>query len=414
VINQSKEPSNAADRKASILLVDDEKHILSALKRALQKTPWEIYTARSGEEALEVLEKTSVQVVISDYRMTGMDGVTFLSRVKERWPEVQRVMLTGQAGGDAIEQAVNQSEVFRFLNKPWNDTQLTAMVTESLSRQQLIESNRRYELELAERNQELVEINQDLERKVAERTRALVQIEKMAALGRMAGGVAHEINNPLGGILAFTQLLLRDSPTGDPQVKEALDTIQKCALRCRDIVDNLLSFARKPSEERREISVNQVVVDALVLARLHPLSKSVEVRTELTSDLPPVIGQASLLQQVVVNLLQNAFQASASGQEVVLRTRSDRENVLLEVEDRGMGIPQGIRAQIFEPFFTTKEAGQGTGLGLFICYGIAREHGGDLRVESEEGQGSRFSLELPAVLAISDKEQANGRQVDRE
>jgi len=313
-------------------------------------------------------------------------------------------MLTGQAVGGAIERAVNESEVFRFLNKPWNEAQLIATVNESLNHHRLIESNRRYEAELAERNRELVEINRDLERKVQERTRALVQTEKMAALGRMAGGVAHEINNPLGGILAFTQLMLRDGPADDPQAREALDTIQACALRCRDIVDNLLSFARKPSEKHREISMNQVATDALALARLHPRSREVDVREELAPDLPPVLGRAGLLQQVVINLLQNAYQASAPGREVFLRTYQSGGKGFIEVEDTGQGIPEGIRAKIFEPFFTTKEAGQGTGLGLFICYGIAHEHGGKLRVESEEGNGSRFVLELPAAAPTAEKE----------
>jgi signal transduction histidine kinase len=392
------------DKDAAVLLVDDEPHILSALKRTLRSTPWKIHTAASGEAGLEVLQREQVQVVISDHRMAGMDGVTFLSRVKDRWPDIQRVMLTGQANGGAIERAVNQSEVFRFLNKPWNEAQLIATVSESLAHHRLILSNRRFEAELAERNRELVEINRDLEKQVAERTRALVQAEKMAALGRMAGGVAHEINNPLGGILAFTQLMLRDGPADDPQAREALDTIQTCALRCRDIVDNLLSFARKPAEEHRELSMNQVATDALALARMHPRSREVDVREELAPDLPPVLGQGNLLQQVVINLLQNAYQASAPGQAVVLRTYRKRGKVFLEVEDAGKGIPEDLRAKIFEPFFTTKEAGQGTGLGLFICYGIAHEHGGDLLVESQEGRGSRFILELPEAETISEKE----------
>jgi signal transduction histidine kinase len=391
------------DTDAVVLLVDDEPHILSALARTLRNISVEVHTAQSGEEALEMLERIRVQVVISDHRMTGMDGVTFLSRVKER-PDVQRIMLTGQANGGAIELAVNQSEVFRFLNKPWNEAQLIATVHECLDHLRLIQDNRRFEAELAERNRELVEINRDLEKKVRERTRALVQGEKMAALGRMAGGVAHEINNPLGGILAFTQLMQRDGPSGDPQVQEALDTIQTCALRCRDIVDNLLSFARKPAEEHREVAVNKVAADALALARMHPRSREVDVREDLAPDLPPVLGQAGLLQQVVINLLQNAFQASAPGQEVLLRTYRRGGRVCVEVGDAGAGIPEGIRAQIFEPFFTTKEAGQGTGLGLFICYGIAREHGGDLLVVSEEGKGSRFILELPESPAASVKE----------
>ena len=391
--------------ESGVLLVDDEPHILNALKRALREVPWKVHTASGGEQGLEVLEGEQILVVISDYRMDGMDGIAFLSRVKEKWPGVQRVMLTGQADIDDIERAVNENEVFRFLSKPWTDSHLIAVVNECFDRGHLIECNRKYEAELAQRNRELAALNQELEEKVRERTRALVQSEKMAALGRMAGGVAHEINNPLGGILAFAQLLLRDDSGSDPQARNSLETIQSCALRCKTIVDSLLSFSRMPSgDEYSNLSINQLAEEALTIARLHPMASQVDVRCELAPDLPFVRGRTGLLEQVVVNLLQNAYQASGPDQQVVLRTRLESEDVIIEVEDQGAGIPADVIGKIFEPFFTTKATGEGTGLGLFICYGLAQEHGGSIEVVSEEGQGAKFILKLPAASVISGKE----------
>jgi signal transduction histidine kinase len=383
--------------ECGVLLVDDEPPILNALRRALRELPWKVHTAISGENGLKVLEGEQILVVISDYRMGGMDGIAFLSRVKEKWPGVQRVMLTGQADIDSIERAINESEVFRFLSKPWTDSHLLAVVNECFERVRLIECNRKYEAELAQRNRELAALNQELEEKVRERTRALIQAEKMAALGRMAGGVAHEINNPLGGILAFAQVLLRDGCASDPQIRDSLETIQSCALRCKNIVDNLLSFSRMPSgDENSSLSINQLVEDALTIARLHPMAGQVDVRCEMAPDLPSVPGRAGLLEQVVVNLIQNAYQASGPGQEVILRTRLGDGGVIVEVEDQGAGIPAEVIGKIFEPFFTTKATGEGTGLGLFICYGIAQEHGGSIEVVSEAGQGAKFILRLPA------------------
>jgi signal transduction histidine kinase len=382
--------------RPGILLVDDEPNILKTLERSLRNTSWTLYTAPGGKEGLAVLEREHVQVVVSDFRMTGMDGITFLNFVKEMRPDVQRVMLTGHADGRAVERAVNESEVYRFVNKPWNDAQLRAVIKDCLEHYNLLESIRQYEAELAERNAELEAANMDLENRVAERTRALIQAEKMVALGRMASGVAHEINNPLGGILAFAQVLIRDGGSYDPQSKEALDTIYSCALRCKEIINDLLSFVRKPTDEDSQLlDINQVALDALVFARLDPVGRDIRVIENLDENSPPVLGIPSLLQQVVVNLLQNAFQASSPGQAVILRTRAGAGAVTLEVEDSGDGIPEEIRSQIFEPFFTTKEALQGTGLGLFISYGIAREHGGELNVESEKGRGSKFTLKLP-------------------
>lgn len=379
-----------------ILLVDDEPNVLRTLERSLRNTSWTLHTAPSGEEGLDALEREHIQVVVSDFQMRGMDGIAFLNFVKEMRPDVQRVLLTGRADGRAVERAVNESEVYRFVNKPWNDTQLLAVIKDCLEHHGMIESIRRYEAELAERNAELEAANVDLEKRVAERTHALVQAEKMVALGRMASGIAHEINNPLGGILAFAQVLMRDGDYDDPQDNEALDTIYSCALRCKEIVDDLLTFARKPSEEDSQLlDLNQVAMDALAFARLDPVGREIRVVKNLAEISLPVLGIPSLLQQVVVNLLQNAFHASSPGQAVVLRTRAGAGTALLEVEDSGDGIPEAIRSRIFEPFFTTKEALQGTGLGLFISYGIAREHCGELNVESEVGRGSRFTLELP-------------------
>ena len=390
--------TNRAREQVDILVVDDEPFVLSAIRRALRKTHWTIHTAESGEAGLSILEKEPVKVVIADHCMPEMDGVSFLSTVRKRWPDVQRVMLTGQATVDVIERAINDSEVFRFLNKPWNDSQLVATIRTCLEQLDLAECNRNYEVELAQRNEELILANRDLEKKVEQRTQALIQAEKMAALGRMAGGVAHEVNNPLGGILAFVQVLLRDKGSYDQKTVEALETIEACAQRCKRVVGDLLSFSRNSlGEEKVEVDLNQVARSAWALARLHPKAKSIDVHLELSEPLPWVRGRTGQLEQVLINLLQNAFQASATGQPVVLRTRRENRVVVAEVEDQGEGIKESILARIFEPFFTTKPVGEGTGLGLFICYGIVKEHGGKISVESQVGKGSRFRLHFPAA-----------------
>ncbi|HUU00864.1 MAG TPA: ATP-binding protein [Myxococcota bacterium] len=389
-----------SESDGGILIVDDEQNVLNALKRTLARHFKPVHTAITGEQGLEVLEREKdVQVVISDFFMPGMDGVAFLKEVRGSWPDIQRVMLTGQASFEAIERAINEAEVYRFLNKPWNDSQLVASVRECVDHVGLIRSNRDFKAELAERNLQLEEVNRDLERQVEQRTRALVQAEKMVALGRMAGGVAHEINNPLGGILAFVQLLLRDGPGLERgQLDESLNTIQGCALRCKEIVDNLLSFSRPPSPgDRSRLGINGVAESAAAIVRLHPKAKRVAIGLDLDPGDPQVLGQAGKLEQIVVNLLQNAFFESEPGQEVLVKTGMEGDKVALWVRDHGQGIPPRVLPRIFEPFFSTKEPGEGSGLGLFISYGIAREHGGELSAENSEGGGATFTLRLPAL-----------------
>ena len=329
--------STSVEKKPIVLAVDDDPHILMSLERSMRRMPWRVLTAANGQQALDLMATEAVAVVIADYQMPGMDGVTFLNRVKRTWPNIKRVMLTGAANLEVIEQAVNESEVNRFLNKPWSDSQLKATVLECLEHARLEEINRRYERMLAERNKELETINRELERKVEERTEALLHSEKMAALGRMAGGVAHEINNPLGGILAFVQVLLRDLGSNTAG-REALEAIQTCAIRCKTIVDNLLSFSRKPTAEALSVvSLNEVADVALTIAQLHPRAKDVNIKLELVDDPQMVYGQASLLQQVVVNLLQNSFQASQEGDSVIIRTLERREVGIVRSRGRGHG-----------------------------------------------------------------------------
>ena len=354
-----------------VLAVDDEGNVLAALKRSLRRQPWELLTAESAAEGLQLLQAGPVDVVISDYQMPGMNGIEFLNEVRKMWPEVQRIMLTGNADLSMIEHLVNQSEVSRFLTKPWSDSQLKATIAECVERVRMAQANEQYRMELAERNQELETLNRHLEQMVDERTKALVQAEKLAWLGRMAGGVAHEINNPLGGILAFGQILQRSKGLDAGKV-EAVEAIVNCAMRCKNIIDDLLSFARRPTlTQLDEIHVNAMLEKAWSLARLNPALHQRQLRLALADELPVIAGQASLLQQVVINLLQNAFQASSEEQEVCLRSLREDDWVLIQVEDWGHGIPADVLPKVFEPFYTTKEVGQGTGLGLAICYGIA-------------------------------------------
>ena len=391
---------NIAANRPGILLVDDEPHVLAALRRTLGREPYTVYVAESGDQGLKLLEEhPDIAVVISDYRMPGMDGVEFLQRVKRYSPDIQRVMLTGHADSKAVERAVNESEIHRFLNKPWNTAQLLAMVRECLEHRLLLEENRQYERELAERNRQLEALNRDLERKVDERTRALLQAEKMAALGRMAGGVAHEINNPLGGILIYASLLMEEIPPEDPK-RADLERIVQEATRCKEIVKSLLEFARQSSPEMEPTDVNRAITDGLLFLENQATFHNIEIVKELDPSLPPVFGNAGQLKQVFMNIMINAADAMHGHGTLTIRTHpsQDGREVVIEFTDTGEGIPEEVLPRIFDPFFTTKEVGKGTGLGLSMSYGIVKEHGGRIEVETEVGKGTTFRVMLPVTL----------------
>jgi two-component system, NtrC family, sensor kinase len=231
-------------------------------------------------------------------------------------------------------------------------------------------------------------------------TEQLLQQEKLAAVGQLVSGVAHELNNPLAGVMAFSQLLLASPAARDVEARRAAETIHRAAQRAAKIVSNLLTFARQQPAERAETDLNALVADTLELRRFNLRSANIQVETALDETLPRTWADPFQLQQVLLNLIGNAEQALAEWDGVrrmTIRTWRDGAQLGLSVADTGPGIPAERRDRIFNPFFTTKPVGQGTGLGLSISDGIAREHGGRLRVESQEGEGATFILELPFV-----------------
>jgi PAS domain S-box-containing protein len=227
----------------------------------------------------------------------------------------------------------------------------------------------------------------------------LLQREKLAAVGQLVSGVAHELNNPLAGILAFSQLLLASAPA-NPEQLEALAAIQKEAKRAAKIINNLLLFARQRPPERVRTDLNRVMLDALELRRYALMTHRVEIVVELDPELPDTLADPFQLQQVFLNLITNAEQAltgreTGAGRRLTLRTARAGDRLVASVHDSGPGVPPEIADRIFDPFYTTKPVGEGTGLGLSISDGIVREHGGHIHVESRPGSGARFSVVLP-------------------
>ena len=504
--SDTRPPVDARSRRAAVLVVDDDENVRSSLRRVLRRANCTVLDAPEAASALEILERESVQVVVSDYRMPGMDGVELLRLVKERYPNIQRVFITGQADSSAIEEAVNRAEILRFIWKPWDEGHLLLTVQDAIDQFWVTEENRRLLGLLAARQAELERVNRDLDAQLEagtealrqaaqawrtcfdaigdplaivrggcevvranasfargagvslgalpglrceghafgelpcprphldesservvpfrnrawlmrafpfsgdavvvvykdvtqerEVTRRLFQAEKMSALGQLAGGVAHEINNPLGGILAFAQIMGQDERS--PDDKESLRLISDAAMRAKRIVESLLRFSRVPKEhERGSVDLAKVADEALLILQASLRDGKVTVVRELHP--AHTVGNANQLQQVAVNLIVNASQAVDGKGRIVVHTGAGAPGrVVVTVTDDGPGVPPGLAERVFEPFFTTKPEGQGTGLGLSICYRIAEEHGGSIRLENPREGGARFVVDLPAESA---------------
>ena len=224
----------------------------------------------------------------------------------------------------------------------------------------------------------------------------LIQSEKLAAVGTLISGVAHEINNPLGNILGRVQLLQRAA--GDDESKRDLQTVRDECERAIRIVRNLLSFTREHMPETTLVSLNDVIDQVLELRAYELKVSNIELKKNFGADLPQIHADPHQLQQVFLNLVINAEQAmtAAHGRgSLSITTKRVGDTLQVVVADDGPGIPDELISQIFNPFFTTKDVGAGTGLGLSVCYGIVKEHGGQMRVESEQQKGTTFTVELP-------------------
>jgi PAS domain S-box-containing protein len=234
----------------------------------------------------------------------------------------------------------------------------------------------------------------------------LMETERLAAVGELVAGVAHEVNNPLSSISAFAQLMLRDETLTAAQ-RESVEVIRSETGRASQVVRDLLAFARRSSPHREALDLNQVVERTVRLRNYQLTASGVKVAVDLSTEIPAILGDARQLQQVVLNLVTNAIQAMAGtgGGTLALTTRADGPRVILEVADTGPGIPANLRARVFEPFFTTKPEGEGTGLGLSVSYGIVTAHGGTITlVDAADGSsGARFLVTLPAADARAER-----------
>jgi two-component system, NtrC family, sensor kinase len=225
----------------------------------------------------------------------------------------------------------------------------------------------------------------------------LQHAEKMASVGLLAAGVAHEVNTPLAGISSYTQLLRGQLDPADPR-QQVLEKIEKQSFRAAKIINGLLNFSRSSGTEFERIDVNKALLDVLSLVEHQLEGSKIRVRRELAAALPTVRGNENRIQQVFFNLILNARDAMPSGGWLTLHTYADADTVVTEIKDTGHGIRREHIRRIYDPFFTTKGIGKGTGLGLSVSYGIVQEHGGAIFVESAAGQGTTFQVALPASL----------------
>jgi signal transduction histidine kinase len=403
-----------------ILIVDDESGIRDLFADWLSED-YECETAGSAEEALSSLSLKPYALVISDMMMPGRNGVELLRDVTSRYPDTAVIMVSGVDRPQRVRDALRVGAC-DYLIKPCELDVLTLSVERALSRRALLRTARLYKASLETQNVELANRKAELERLQAQ----LVHTEKMASLGQLAAGVAHELNNPAGFVYGNMDLL----STYVTSLQEVLQTYDQFSLPdevalavnvvktrigydrligdldsiiadCRegsericDVVKNLRLFSRLDEAEIKQIEIHGGIDSTIRLLSGYFSSGQIVVQRNY-GELPPISCYAGQLNEVWMNLLVNAAQAISGRGEVKISTRREGDSVVVAISDSGKGIPEDSLSRIFDPFFTTKPVGEGTGLGLSITYGIVERHGGTISVESQVGTGTTFILKLP-------------------
>jgi two-component system NtrC family sensor kinase len=428
---------DSAFRSARILIIDDSPTYLAFVSDALRNQGYEVESVESGPEGLSKLETQTFDCVLVDLIMPGMDGIEVCRRIAALRSTLERaqtvIILTGsenkgdisrgfEAGADdfvnkSSDLAVLRARIQALLRRRFFQDE-DGRIVEELKARDLETLNARAGRELAEARavmaEKLVQANQDLQeanRKLKETQVQLIQNEKMASLGQLVAGIAHEINNPLAFVsnnlfiiengldslgpemephLAEPSLRkLRKTRTRLGEMKEGLD-------RVKALVLDLRTFSRLDEAEFKTVDVGETI-DTVLLLLKHKMNGRVVVEKHYAAE-RKLYCYAGKFHQVLMNLIANAVDAIQGDGRIVIATSQTAEVFVISVRDTGTGISEAIRSRIFDPFFTTKPVGQGTGLGLAISYGIIQDHGGSIEVQSKEGAGTEFIIRIPLDL----------------
>jgi len=361
-----------------VLIIEDSEDDALLLVRALRSGGYDPTFERVDTPAAvtAALNQQTWDIIISDYSMPYFSGLAALELLKESGLDIPFIILSGAIGEETAVETM-RAGAHDYIMKG-NLTRLIPAIERELREAAVRREGKRAEEEAKELQAQLL------------------QSEKMAAVGQLVSGVAHELNNPLAGIIIRAQLLLRRDL--DSKSRQGIETILEQGRRAGKIIENLLTFARQQAFSKRPLRLSVVITKTLDLRAYEMRVNNIEVITDFDPKLPLVLADFQQMQQVFLNIIINAEQAmleANNGGTLTITTENLIDSVKISFSDDGPGIPEENLRTIFNPFFTTKDVGKGTGLGLSICYGIIQEHNGKMYAQSKEGEGAEFIIELP-------------------
>jgi signal transduction histidine kinase len=389
----------AAQRRHTILVVDDEADVVASVKDLL-RLDYKVLGATRAAEGLALLENNEVHVVMTDQRMPEISGVELLAQVRRRWPDAIRLLFTGYADIRAVIDAINQGNVYRYITKPWDPDELLTLIRDACAQHDLLAERKRLIAELQSKNQELQKANADL-RRADELKNAFVQV------------ASHELRTPLTILVGVADLAKRQPGVEEPMAG-LLRRIQQAGQRLQHLINQILTMLAAQQFERRPNLASEDL--AVVIGRaVDDVRPFVELRHQrLVLEVPPELGRMDLDEQKIRDalnhLLLNAVKFTPDGGALTVSASRDREGgAVIKVADTGVGIASADLGNVFDRFFTTGEVShhssghyeygkKGLGLGLSVVKAFVQMHGGTVSVESAEGKGTTFTIRLPGAM----------------
>jgi len=386
----------------SILIIDDEKVILDLTSIILKNRGYTIFTACDAAEGFDIIESRQPHLVLLDYMMPGIDGLTALKIIRERFPETYVIVFTGK-GSEEIAVELMKAGAYDYILKPFNNQDLADRIDNVLRIREVEISNRELMKERERLMAEIESWNRDLEARVQEKTEALqkaqaenVQAEKLASLGYLSAGVAHEIRNPLNSISLFVQLI--KSGPDDSEKQEYIEKILKEVDRIDTIVRKLLDASKRPRFELKEVRIDQLIDQTLESFRPQLDQQNIRVERDFRNIPPPILADPTEIDQIFVNLFLNSIHEMPGEGRLTVQLDHDGKEIIIRVSDSGKGIPKSHLINIFDPFFTTKS--KGSGLGLSVVLRIVKTYGGKIGVEKSDKSGTTFCIVLPLTAPL--------------
>lgn len=386
------------ETKATVVIIDDDQNILELTSLILSRRGFRVLTAQAAATGIDLVAEHEAELVLLDYMMPEVDGLSALRQIKSRFPDTYVVMFTGK-GSEEIAVDLMKAGASEYILKPFNNRNLVERLENVLRIREVELHNKELQLEHERLLGEIEMWNLDLQKRVREKSDALqkaqneiVQSEKLAALGYLSAGMAHEIRNPLNSISLFIQLMRQN--TSDPEQLEYQGKILKEVERVDLIIRKLLDASRRTRTITSDVQINEVIDNALEVFSPQIETRKIQVERSYHVIPSPIKADQAELEQIFTNLFLNAMDEMLHGGRLEIEITEQDGRVLVRVGDSGGGIPEEILPNIFEPFFSTKS--RGTGMGLPVVQRIARMYEGSIVVERTSSEGTVFRLEFPA------------------